>query len=65
MTAKTGRGRARGERHGSRKFDDSEIFIVRHVYKFGAWSHRELAKIFHVSSTAIGKIVRRETWRHL
>ena len=70
MTAKTGRGRARGERHGSAKLTDELVRYVRRLVCFYV-PYRELTENlerFHgcrVSTTAIGKIVRRETWRHV
>ena len=35
---------------------------IRGMYGTGQYSYRELASIFSVSSTVIGRVVKRQTW---
>lgn len=55
---------ARGEKQGSSKLsaEDVEFILTFTPYR---GSYLELAARFSVSSTTIGRIVRREAWRHI
>lgn len=54
-----------GERHGCAKMTATEVKAIREAYATGDLSHSELARRFGLNPTAVGKIVRRETWRHV
>ena len=53
-----------GENHGRAKLTQKEVIRIRFLYEK---RHRiaSLSKIFNVSTTNIGHIVRRWTWRHI
>ena len=56
---------ARGVVNGNSKLIDSDVLQIRKMYSDKTHNQYELAEIYGVSQTAIGSIVRNETWRHL
>ena len=56
---------AQGEKHHAAKFTDSGVLEIRRLYATGKYGQKELAVQFNVDPWVIGKIVRRQTWRHL
>ena len=43
----------------------SSVILIRAAHDFGLANQGELAKIHGVTDSAIGAIVRRESWRHV
>lgn len=71
---------ARGDRHGSKthpegirvgetngraKLTDKDIQKIRQKYATGGVSHSELATEYQVAKSLIGRILRRESWKHV
>ena len=54
----------RGEDHGSAKVDDQDVRDIRKMCRQGA-KYQEVAEIYELTRTAVGLIVRRETWGHV
>ncbi len=54
--------RPRGERHGMARLTRAAVIEIR---ARGESDQRALAREFGVAQTTIGKVVRRETWRHV
>ena len=54
-----------GEKHGRHKLSDQQVISIRVAYSGGLWTQDALAKLFSVSQTLIGFIVRKVAWRHL
>lgn len=54
-----------GVRNGLAKLDDDKVLAIRSAYASSKISQEALAKIYGVSDTLIGNIVRRESWRHI
>lgn len=47
------------------KLTQQDAEKIREMYATGDWLQREIADIFNVKQSAIGKIVRRESWCHI
>jgi hypothetical protein len=66
MADKVSKGRQykpRGETNAQAKLDVSKVGDIRTLYASGRYSQAELGRQFGVSQTAIGMIVRGETWQ--
>jgi len=55
---------ARGERHGSAKLTAADVLEIRRLAAAGV-TKAVLARQFGVGQTTVGKIIRRELWRHV
>lgn len=55
----------RGEENSESKLKEKDVIIIKEMYKTNEYSHRELGKIFHVNHATIGKVIRKETWKHI
>lgn len=56
--------RARGERQGSAKLTAAVVRDIRKRAAAGE-THRSIARVYGVSKTCVGEIVRRENWAHV
>lgn len=56
---------ARGSKHGSSILCEKDVLEIRKLYLSGNYTQRELAKIFKISQPVIGKIIKRQLWRHI
>jgi hypothetical protein len=69
MRDKFERGRsayATGQANGSAKLSASDVLAIRAAYSDGEHGQKaNLARLFGVRDTLIGKIIRREIWKHL
>lgn len=54
-----------GERSGIAKLKEAEVLEIRRLHKTGKFSCRKLASMFGVSSSNIGQIILRSTWKHI
>jgi len=54
-----------GERHQNSKLTEVDVIAIRMLYDTGNFSQDRLGRMFRVSQTVIGEVVRRETWRHV
>ena len=54
---------AKGERIGNSKLNNSDVLLIRSLSK--TKRQRVIAKIFDVSKSKIGYVLRKETWRHI
>lgn len=54
--------RVEGELIGNHRLSPAEVRQIRDLSKFGAFSQRKLARLYGISQTNVGKIVRAETW---
>lgn len=64
MRAKGRENRARGERVNCAKLSGSEVKTIRELHVLGM-THRQLAAVFGVNTTTVGRACRGETWRHI
>jgi hypothetical protein len=65
MEAK-GRGKkCKGSQHHMTKLTDTDILTIRSRYAAGRTTQQTLADRYNVTPSTIGKIIRREQWRHL
>lgn len=55
----------KGEGHGMAKLTESEVLQIRRLYKRGLYTQDELGRMFKVTGTQIGRIVRLQGWKHL
>lgn len=55
---------ARGANNGNARLDSATVSEIRRLKADGA-SERQLARQFGVSNRTIGRVVRRECWRHV
>jgi hypothetical protein len=53
----------RGEKHGNSKLTYSQVERIRDLYKTGQYSHRQIGKMFGISHSVAGKIIRNELWK--
>lgn len=54
-----------GERHGRAKLTDAAVVDMRRRYASGDGTHLSLAIEYDLSTSTVGKMLRRETWRHV
>jgi len=54
-----------GEKHGMAKLTPFLVRMIRNWYATGLVTYKELSKLFDVSDTNIGYIVRKEHWKHV
>lgn len=54
----------RGEKAGPSKLTEADVRIIRRMKKRGM-NHKEISEKFEVHPTTVGKIVRRQTWKHI
>ncbi len=54
---------AKGERVGISKLTEDDVLFIR-TFRF-LFTEKTLARIFNINLSGIGKIVRRETWKHI
>jgi DNA-binding XRE family transcriptional regulator len=55
----------RGEDCYASKLTEDDVRKIRRLNEQGEYSQSDLAEVFEVSQTNIGRIVRRETWKHV
>lgn len=65
MIRKGRKNPAVGERSGAAVLTDKDVCDIRRMYREGGWSHRRLGAHFNVSHTAIGWVLRGNSWRHV
>lgn len=56
---------ARGENNGGSKLKELDVHEIRRLYKTGDISQRRLSRMFRVGATQIGRIIRRQKWKHI
>jgi hypothetical protein len=56
---------ARGERHASTKLTEAKVLEIRARFAAGGISKAALGREYGVNETAIGFIIRRESWTHI
>lgn len=56
---------ARGERVNTAKLTARKVIRIRSIYASGKMSQYALARKYGVDRPAIGKIIRRENWKHV
>lgn len=54
-----------GSEHGRAKLRESDVVEIRNKYLSGGITYMEIAKMFGVSKSVIGTIIRRANWRHV
>ncbi len=47
------------------KLTDNEVREIRRIYSIGELSQSEIGRMFNVTQTTIGSIVRRDRWTHI
>jgi hypothetical protein len=52
-----------GERNGRARLDEASVRVIRARYATGGETWQSLATAYGVSSSAMGSVLRRETWR--
>lgn len=50
------------ERHGCAKLDSKQVDLIRGLYSTGRYTYERLGSKFGVTESAIGAIIRQETW---
>ena len=55
----------KGTRNGAAKVTEGEVKQIRHCYQQGNCTLDDLAKVFNISRSQTGRIVRREGWKHI
>jgi len=54
----------RGEQHGRRKLNESEVLNVR-LLKQQHVPQRQIASIYNISETAVSNIINNKRWKHI
>lgn len=54
-----------GEGNPNAKLTEVDVIDIRKLYSTGKFTQRHLSKTFSVHPLTIGKIIRRETWKHI
>lgn len=55
----------KGETQPHAKLTASQVYQLRRLYHSGGWRKVELAALFHLSQSTVGKILAFEDWKHL
>lgn len=55
----------KGEQHGQAKLNKRQVTEIRRLYASGGTSQRKIARMFNVSQSLIGRIVRSEYWQSI
>lgn len=55
----------RGERIGNSKMTESQVLLMRSLYKTGDYTQCDLAFMFKINQTVVSDIVNKITWTHL
>ena len=58
-------GSAPGEANCKAKLKDGEVWLIRRIAKAKVISNVQIAKMFLVSPTTVGRIINQKLWRHL
>lgn len=59
------RTRRYGTDNGSAKLTEAEVIRLRWLRKVEGWTYRRLADLFEISTSQVGNIIRKESWRYL
>jgi hypothetical protein len=52
-----------GEKHGMSVLKEEDIIKIRQLH--GSISNRDIAKLYNVTPTQIGRIIKRQCWKHI
>lgn len=55
----------KGEEINTCKLNQTDVKFIREMYKSGKYSQRRLARMFNISQSAIGRAIRKKSWRHV
>jgi len=55
----------KGEKHHNSQITEKEVKEIKELYKKGTLSQSQIGRIFFISQTQIGRIVRNERWKHI
>lgn len=55
----------KGVLNGSSKLTEEQVLSIRKEFDFGGITKKELARRYEVTDVMIGKIIRREKWKHI
>lgn len=60
-------GKNQGEKCAGAKLNDEKVLRIRRLHKDNPdkYTRKKLSKMFNVSPSTIGEVIRRETWRHI
>lgn len=56
---------ASGSDHVNAVLTEDQVSDLRRLHQTGQWSQRQLAAHFGIAQVSVGRIVRREYWRHI
>lgn len=56
---------AKGEQHGMAKLTEDAVIVMRGLYATGRYTQRALGRMFGVTQTLVGHVVRGTIWTHL
>jgi len=54
-----------GESNPNHCLTEDDVVRMRALYASGNCPQRELARLFHISQTQVGRVVRHESWEHV
>lgn len=54
-----------GEQKPMAKLTDDDVLDIRMTYRMGEHTHRSLGKLFGVSHSVIGRVIRKQAWEHI
>ena len=54
-----------GERNGSAFLTRQEVLLIRERWGLGGVTKKQIAAVFGVTDVLVGKIIRREIWKHI
>ena len=60
-----GGGPGKGVKHHFAKLTDSDVIAIRKLYATGEYSYIRLGAMFNTEMGNVGRIVRRDTWKHI
>lgn len=56
---------ARGSMNQNSKLTENEVGAMKDLYSSGLYTKIDIAKMFNASETNVGRILKKETWRHV
>lgn len=54
-----------GEKHGMSKLNKKDILSIRKLYKTGEYSYNDIAVMFNMNKSTIGRIIRNIYWKNI
>lgn len=55
----------KGEKHHNTKLKTEDVIKIRELYDLGTISQKEIGRLYGINQVQIGRIIRKERWKHI